>query len=459
MDAIYNFVRNFEHTQYDDVSSVAIDAVKKEILDSLATAIGGSSAAGIKELVDLVKEWGGSEQSTVIAYGIKCPAPNAAQVNGTMIHALDYDDGHPDALVHTGCTAVSTCFAVAERKGGITGKRLISAISLGVDFMARLSLASRPGVSLFECGWHPTVLYGYLGAAAMSGIILGLDKKKLINALGIAYHQCAGNLQSIHDGALTKRMGPGLAAKGGITAALMAEKGISGASNILEGKAGLFKLYQGGQYDSCVLTSDLGRRFEVEHIGFKPYPSCGHTHAYIDAIFLLKSKYGVKADEVKEIKVFGGDAAYGLCVPLEVKRNPRNIVDAQFSVPWNVAVALIKDKVTLEDFTEEAINNRDILKISNIVTGYLDPNLSRHGVGPGRVTVIMKNGGEYTEEVEFCLGSVQRPMTFNDCARKFRECSAYSIKPLSENVQDRVIELVKKLEQLEDATEIIRMVR
>ncbi len=334
---------------------------------------------------------------------------------------------------------------------------MITAISLGVDLMARISLASGPGANLFEVGWHPTALYGYLGSAAISGMLMRFDERKMLNALGIAYHQAAGNMQSIHDGALTKRLGPGLAAKGGLTAAIMAQSGLTGASNILEGKAGLFKVYQNGEYDRSILTADLGKRFEIVNIGFKPYPSCGHTHAFIDAIFNLRSKYNIKADEVKEIKAFGGGAAYGLCVPLEVKRNPRNIVDAQFSLPWNIATALNKGKVTLADFTVEAIKNKEILKISNIVTGYLDQSMSRHGVGPGKVTVVMKDGKEYTEEVEFCLGSVERPMTFDDCANKFIECSAYSIKPLSKSAQGKIIDLVNKFEQLEDATEIIRL--
>ncbi len=458
MDAKFKFVKNFTDIKYEDLPIAAVEATKNEVLDSLATAIGGSSQPGVGELVDIIKEWGGKEQSTIIAYGIKCPAPNAAQVNGTMIHALDYDDGNPAALVHIGCTTVPTCFAVAERMGGITGKELITTISLGADFMARLSLASRPGGSLFEYGWHPTVLYGYLGAAGMAARIMGLDEERMVNALGIAYHQCAGNLQCITDGALTKRMGPGLAAKGGITAALMAERGISGAKNLLEGKAGLFNLYHSGDYDARILTADLGKKFEVEKLNFKPYPCCGHCHAFIDATLSLMSKYNLKADQVKAINVFGGDAAYALCVPPEVKRTPRNIVDAQFSIPWTVATALAKGKVSIDDFTEKSIKGKEILEISQKVTGQLDPSLSRHGVGPGRVTIITKDGAEYTEEVEYCLGSPENPMTFDDCARKLRECSPHSIKPLSTGTVDKVIELVGKLEKLEDATEIIKLV-
>jgi 2-methylcitrate dehydratase PrpD len=457
MDAIYGFVENFKKVKYADLQPAVVEAAKSEVLDSLANALGGSSKPGVVELLEIMKEWGGNEQSTIFAYDIKCPTPNAAQLNSTMVHALDYDDGHPVALVHTGCTTVPTCLAVAERMGGITGKELITNIALGVDFMARLSLASRPGSDLLEVGYHPTAFYGYLGAAAMASRIMGLDSEKMLNALGIAYHQCSGNMQCIHDGALTKRLGPGFASRAGITAAIMAEKGITGARNCLEGKAGLFTIYHGGDYDVKILKKDLGKKFETENLGFKPYPCCGHTHAAIDAILTLKSKYPITADQVQSVEVFAGGAAYALCSPEEVKRNPKNIVDAQFSLPWTVATCLVKGKVTLEDFTKEAITNESVLQISNKVTGHLDPDLSRHGVGPTRVSIKMKNGAEYTEFVEFCLGSVERPMAFADCVNKFRECYPASVKPLSPDAAEKIIEMIRHLEDVKDATEIVRI--
>jgi 2-methylcitrate dehydratase PrpD len=457
MDATYEFVDYFSHTSFSDLPEPAVDAAKKEVLDSLATASGGSTRAGVAELVELVKEWGGRDQSTIIGYGIKCPAPEAALVNGTMIHALDYDDGHPVAQVHIGCVAVSTCFATAERMGGINGEEFITALALGGDFLARLGLASCPGGSLINSGWHPTPLYGYLGAAAMAAKIIRLDPEKMLNALGIAYHQCAGNSQAVNDGALTKRLGPGLAARGGITAALMAEKGITGAKNILEGQYGIFNQYQRGDYSRQILLSNLGKRFENVNIGDKPYPNCGFTHAFIDAVFNLKSRYDIKPQHIKYIYAYGGDPAYGLCIPPDVKRFPRNSVDAQFSLPWAIAVALVKGKVTLDDFTEEAIKSEEILAVSQKVTGQLDPALSRHGVGPGRVTLLMEDGTSYTEEVEHCLGSVERPMTFEDCASKFRECAPNSVNPPDNSKIEVVIESIRKLETLKDATEIIRL--
>ncbi len=457
MAAIFDFVRNFTGTRYEDIPGAAVESAKKEVLDSLATALGGSSKAGVGELVDMVKEWGGSEQSTVIAYGIKCPAPNAAQVNGTMIHALDYDDGHQVALVHIGCVAVSTCFAVAERMGKASGRELITAIALGGDFLARLGLASRPGTSALSSGWHPTTLFGFLGAAAMAGRIMGLDEEKMVNALGLAYHQCGGAGSGVSDGALAKRMGPGLAVKAGITAALMAERGITGERDSLEGRTGLFNLYMGGDYDVTILTADLGKKFEGVNIGDKPYPCCGLTHACIDAALALTSKHDIIPDRIRDITVYGGDSVYGLSQPPEVKCAPRTITDAQFSVPWVVATALVKGKVTLEDFTDEAIKSQDIIRVARKVTARLDPAMNRHGVGPGGVIITMKDGTEYTEEVEHCLGSVERPMTFEDCTVKFRECAACSIKPLPADTVDKVIEMVGQLEKLPDATEIIRL--
>ncbi|MFC2071072.1 MmgE/PrpD family protein, partial [Chloroflexota bacterium] len=272
MEATELFVKHFVNTNYEDIPAEAVDAAKKEILDSLATAVGGSTKPGVGELVDMAKEWGGKGQSTIIANGIKCPAPTAALVNGAMIHALDYDDGHPVAIVHIGCVAVSTCLAMAERMGKTNGKELITALALGGDFESRLGLATT------GAGWHPTTLFGYIGAAAMAGKLMRLDEDKLMSALGFAYQQCGGAGSGVGDGALAKRMGPGLAAKGGITAALMAERGIPSGSGCLEGyegRGGLLNTYIKGNYDVKILTSDLGNRYEGVNIGDKPYPCCG----------------------------------------------------------------------------------------------------------------------------------------------------------------------------------------
>jgi 2-methylcitrate dehydratase PrpD len=320
-----------------------------------------------------------------------------------------------------------------------------------------MALASRPGGSLVNSGWHPTPLFGYLGAALMAGMMMQLDEAKMVHALGIAYHQCAGNSQCVTDGALTKRMGPGLAARGGITAALMAGRGITGARNVLEGEYGLFRQYHGGDYDRDILLADLGRRFEGMNIGFKPYPCCGFSHPFIDGALALRSEYKIDVAQIQNVTACGGETAYAICVPPEVKCAPRNTVDAQFSLPWAVATALVKGRVTPADFTAESIRRKDVLGIARKVKGVLEPAYNRHGVGPGRIEIVMADGTVYTKEVTHCLGSIERPMTFNDIADKFRECAAGGRKPLPLKTVGQVIVSVANLESLPDATGIIRL--
>jgi 2-methylcitrate dehydratase PrpD len=460
MDVIFDLVKHITSTKYKDIPDIAVEAAKKEVLDSLATALGGTTKPGVGELVDMVKEWGGSPQSTIIGYGIKCPAPNAAQVNGSMIHALDYDDGHNVSLVHVGCIAVSTCFAVAERMGDVSGKELLTAIVLGQDFDSRLGLASRPGSVALGAGWHPTTLFGFIAAAAMAAKIMRLDEEKMINAIGLAYHQCGGAGSGVGDGALAKRMGPGFAAKAGVTAALMAERGITGERSSLEGRegrGGLYNTYIRGDYDPTILTDELGKRFEGVNIGDKPYPCCGFSHPFIDAALSLRAKHGIKVNQIREIIAVGGQSGYGLCQPIEIKRAPRTIVDAQFSLPYTIATALVRGKVTLEDFTDESIKRENILEVAKKVNGQLDDSLTRHGVSPGKVTIVMNDGTEYSEFVEDWLGSIGNPMTFNDCAKKFRECAPFALNPLSPDKVEQIIELIRNLEKLDDGTEPIRL--
>jgi len=448
------------NTKYQDISGEAIDAAKKEVLDSLATALGGTTKPGIPEMVALAKEWGGTEQSTIFGYGFKCPAPVAAQVNGSMIHALDYDDGHPVSLTHIGCVAISTSFAAAERMGTVSGKELLAAIVLGGDFVSRMGLASKPGGSALGAGWHPTTLFGHLGAAAEAGRIFKLDIDKMLDALGLAYHQCGGAGSGVGDGALAKRMGPGFAAKAGITAALMAERGITGDRHFLGGdefKGGIFNTYYRGDYDTNILTADLGKRFENINIGDKPYPCCGFTHPFIDATFTLMKKYGIKADQVKNITARGGQMVYGMIAGGEAKVAPRTIVDAQFSVPWTVATALVKGKVTLDSFTPQSIKDQDVIVVARKVTGELDNTMNRHGVGPGRVTITTTDGKQYVEEVENFLGSVLNPMSFDDCAEKFRECAPCALKPLPSATVEKIIDLVRRLDEVDDIGKVTRL--
>jgi 2-methylcitrate dehydratase PrpD len=463
MDAAYSLSKNMVEVQYNDLPPDVVEHTKKQVLDILGVALGGSSQAGVKELVEIVADWGGKEESTVFCFGKKVPAPNAAQVNATMGHALDYDDTG-DGPTHPSVVIVPAALAMAERQGSVNGREFIAAVALGVDMMCRLGQAFRSGLKTAPvsghpgAGWHLTALYGYLASAGVAGKLLNLDVDKLVNAFGIAYHQCGGNGQCVTEGALTKRMGPGFAARGGSVAALMAEKGITGAKESLEGEVGLFNLYHKGEYDPAPLTRDLGKRFTGLNALMKPYPCCKGAHSYVDVALAMVNKHRIKAEEIKEITVFCQDDKYFLLHPLEKRSRPENPVDAQFSIPWTVAAVLARGRAGIGEFTEEAIKSADILNISSKVCIEVDKNVGeKKGLIPAKIGVTTRQGKTFTEQTEIPAEGAPKPLPFADYERKFRDCAAYAVKPRSKKQIENIIALVKNLEKVKDIRELVEL--
>ncbi len=473
MDAIQLFVKNFMQIDYDRLPREVIEVTKKEVLDMLGVALAGIAVPGIREMTDLLTQWGGRPESTAIYYPQKVPAPIAAQANATMGHALDFDDVHDLAVMHPAVPTVPAAMAIAESRGGVSGKEFITAVALGVDMICRLALAAWPGYDpaspetrniAFQServkqGWHLTTLMGHLACAGVVGKLVGLDEEQMVNAFGIAYLQCGGNLQGRDDGAQTKRLGPGFATRAGLVSALMAERGITGAKNTLEGNIGLYRMFFQGGYDRETLTSDLGKRFEGINVSIKPYPCCRGIHPSVDTMMGLIGRHDIAVGEVKEIRIFVDAGGYQmLCSPLDVKTRPRTPVDAQFSIPWGTATALVRGKVSVEHYTHDAIKSADILEATGKIKVVLDHSLDVSDKIPsGKIEIEMNDGQVYTNRVDFPLGSPERPMTFDDCARKFRNCASYPASALAKSRIEQVVELVGKLEQMENVGDIMAL--
>ncbi len=472
MDAIQLFAEQFVGTKYEDLPGNVIEATKREVLDLFAVALAGQDSPAVKELIELVVEWGGKSESSLIHSRYRVPAPMAAQANAVMGHALDFDDVHDLAVMHPAVPVVPACMAVAESLGQVSGKEFVAAVALGVDMICRLALASWPGydpafpetrglpfqAERVKNGWHFTTLMGFIATAGAAGKLLSLDEERLVNAFGIAYHQCSGNHQGRDDGAHTKRLGPGFSARAGVASAMMAKKGITGPRNCLEGHMGLYRMYFQGGYDRETLIGNLGGRFEGVNVSIKPYPCCRGIHTNIDATLGLVRSNGIKPEDVKEIRVFVDAGGYQmLCMPLEVKIRPRTPVDAQFSIPWGVATALARGQVGIEHFTESAIVSRDILETAGKIVVILDHSLDSSDRTPsGKVEIETKSGQAFANRVDYPLGSPERPMTFADCARKFRSCASYPTERLSDNQIERTIDLVGRIEELHDVGAIMR---
>ena len=447
-----------DHCSAIDVDMIpddALEAAKVQVLDSLGVGLAGGKASGIPELVKVNAAWGGATESSVLGSSLSLPAPTAAQINASMIHAFDFDDGHPEALMHPGVIVVSTALAVAQLMGTIPGKDFLTAIVMGTDLICRFGMAVQSDVPKSVTGWHFTSIFGFIASAAVAGHLLQLARGKMGDALGIAYHQSAGNLQCARDGALTKRLGPGFAVKGGITAALLAARGVTGASGWLEGEVGIYRQYFRKPCNEDALMSDLGVHFEGTNVGTKRYPCCGIVHPFIDAALELVGGSNFHLDEIEGIRVFHGKGTRFLVEPVAAKQEPRNIVDAQFSVQWSVAAALMQGKVTLHNFTERGITDAGIRKLSRRIDAVLVEDMTRtDGLEAGRVELQFPGGKQKTASAENRMNAGGDRISFDECTAKFADCVDFSGLEFSPDQIDQIVTSIRELENLPDVSEL-----
>ncbi len=401
-----------------------------------------------------MKEGGGREESTILGFGGKVPAWMAAFANGAMVHCLDYDDIHHHARGHLSSQTVPAGFAVAERIGNVKGRDFITAIALGNDIMARLC-SSVP----LKYMWHRTPLFGVFGSATASGKLLGLNSEQIVDALGLAFCQAAGTMElRVGVGSDIGGMRDAFPNKGGVFAALLAQKGIHGVRTCFEGKAGMFNVYFGGEYDRNIITADLGKVFYGTNIGFKPWPACAVTHPYIEATLALVNEYNVSPEDVKEVTVFVGETSQNLCQPLEARRKPATTMDAKYSIPFSVAVAIVRRRVGIDDFAVEGLKDRAVLEVAQKVTSQLDARYDPgRGTRPAKVAIKMKNGREYSRHIDVPYGHPEKPMSWDDIVSKFKDCLSHAVKPVPGDSVEQVIHMISHLETVEDTGQIVRL--
>ena len=458
MDVVFDLAKNIVDTKFDNLPEEAVEVAKKFIIDSIGVAIAGSSADGNAEVIELLREWGGKEESTVWVHGNKLPAPEAAFANSLFIHSPDFDDTDDRTATHACVTALPAAMAIAEKMGS-SGKEVITAFVLGVDLTCRLAFAS----NLFH-GWHNTTTVGVFGAAAAAGKMLGLDVGKMANALGIAYSQASGNRQGRADGALTKRLQPPFATKAGVISALLAQRGVTGAQNVLQGEWGFFRLYHNYNVEfepdkwAENLKDGLGKRFDVVNLGAKPYPCVRASHAPIAGAIALATKYDIKPEEIEEVIIGANERVLNTAGgPFVIRSNPE--VDAQFSIPYLIAVALSQKKVGLDDFREEVIRSPERGKLVAKVKVVIDPEFkdSLSIMGPVKIKVKMKDGKEYSHREELAKGHPRNQLSEAEFSEKFRDCVQRSVKPIPQKNIDSVLDLLNNLEKVDEIGEVVKL--
>lgn len=435
----------------------AVLAARANIFDTLACAAAGSSAAGIPELRSLALAWAGAPQARLLVFGDRLPAHHAAWVNGAMAHARDYDDTHDAAVLHAGVSVVPAALAAAELAGGVPGADFIAGVAAGLETISRLGVATQIGI--IESGYMYTSLFGHFAATVAAGRVLGLKEDEMVNALGINYSQVAGNHQVTRDAALTKRMQPGFAAMSALIAVQMARLGIRGVQNTFEGEDGFLRVYLHDRCDRAALRASLGEQFEFTQLSYKPYPCCRFNHPAISAALALRQAVGGRADHIRRIRVGLNHQAYeAVCTPVEVRKAPKTVVQAQFSIPYTVAAALIDGGVRLEHFADAALKREDLLSLASKVEASVNEEIERQAgrnVSPVLLEIELNDGSIHRLRVDAPLGHPSHPMSENDFDIKARDCMQVAARPLGGDAVARLRSLVNQLEKLNDASELI----
>jgi len=399
-----------------DASGADHDAARRMAIyahDTLAVTLAGTVAPSSQAVARTLLAAAGKPEATVLSFGRVTSAWDAALANGAFAHALELDDDHRIAVLHPGAVVIPAALAAAEAANA-TGMTFLRALLHGYEVTCRLGEVFRG--SQFYHGVHPTALCGVFGAAVAAGIAIGLDREALVRALGIAGTQASGLTEWRADGSWIKRLHPGRAAQSGVLAARLAAEGFTGPATILEGANGFINAFGYGEpLDVEAMTRGLGTDWRALGTAIKPYPCCRFEHGAIDLAIQAHSELaqeGVRAASIGDVRI----RIYRTDV-LSYHREPKNPVDAQFNVPYGVAVALVRGRVSLGDFTEAAIRDASVLAVAQRIEVVEDPEFNA------------RYPQDYWVEMVITLPDGRERRWFSECPSGDPEAARYRADP------------------------------
>jgi 2-methylcitrate dehydratase PrpD len=353
---------------------------------------------------------------TAIGHARTLTAAGAALVNGTAAHGEDFDDTFEGGPVHAGAVIVPAVLAACERHRR-NGASALLGIAVGSEVMCRLSVVVQKAVH--KAGFHPTAIFGTLGAAASVATALGLDKKQIVDALGISGSMASGIIEYLAEGTWTKRMHAGWAAQSGYRAAMIARGGFTGPRTVFEGVHGLYHGFAHKVPNDFGALDEFGARWVIETLAFKPYPCGTMAHPYIDCARRLAAR-GIKADEIVEMVCEVGEGTvHRLWEPLAAKQRPPNGYAAKFATPFLLATGFVHDGVGLDSFTEEAVHDERVRALAGKVRYVVDPNNPYPNVFTGHIRATLKSGRVIEERQPHFRGGAQEPLTRAEIEQKF----------------------------------------
>ncbi|AVX20900.1 MULTISPECIES: MmgE/PrpD family protein [Carboxydocella] len=426
--------------KYTDLPDEVIEITRLSFLDWLGSALAGAGKEAGQMVYAVAEDIGGNPQATLIPSLRKSSCLNAALVNGAVSHIVELDDVHKASILHAAAAIIPAALAAAE-KIGASGEELITAIVAGYEVGIRIGEAVTPSHYYY---WHNTGTCGTFGAAAAAGKILGLNRDQMVHALGNAGTQAAGLWEFLADGAMSKHLHPGKAAMNGLLAALLAARGFTGASKILEGEKGFCKA-TAREYDLNKITDGLGQSYKILENSFKIHASCRHTHPGLDLVIALAKQFDLTPGQVEKIVV----KTYGIALDITGNYQPNSLYAAKFSLPFCVALGLKKRKAGLAEFNEAALEDKEIRELMSRVELVQDPEIEAlyPEQWPAIVEIYCSDNRVYTERTNFPKGDPENPVTAEELSVKFRELAGIRLKP---EEAERLLQKALKMENIQN---------
>jgi 2-methylcitrate dehydratase PrpD len=412
---------------HGEIPGDVVEHAKLHFLDTIGCGLAASALGVAGEGRTAMAELGGQGAASVIGHEGGLPAVNAAFANAMLCHGLDFDDTHSDSVSHVSTVITPASLAAAEAAGA-SGRDLITAVVAGNEIVTRVGTAASG--KFHRQGFHPTAICGIFGGTAAASRLAGLSAHDTTSALGLAGSMAGGLFAYLDTGTATKPLHPAWAAHGSLLAARLAALGAEGPETVLEGRFGVYHAFLGaapGEIDIAAQLADLGSRWETPRIAYKPYPACHFIHGSLGATRELVEA-GLTADDIEDILVRIPQAGVALVLEPEAsKRAPRTDYEAKFSLQYSTAAMIVRGKVGVQDYTDEAIADPRVLDIAAKVRYEIKEYDSYPAAFPGGVVVKLKDGRELHADLPYQKGGPENPLSTDEVLAKFRGNAALAL--------------------------------
>ncbi len=431
--------RHVATSRFDALPRPVVDEAVRSLVNWAGCALGGARHESVDIVLASLGPFAGAPQATLIGRTERSDCLLAALANGIASHVLDFDDTHPDTLVHPSGPVAAALLALAEWRA-VSGAELLNAFVAGVEVECRVARAVLP--AHYEVGWHITGTAGVIGAAAACARLLALDDRRTAWALGIAATQAAGLREMF--GSMCKSFHAGRAAQNGLAAALLAERGFTSAPAALEGARGFVQVLSSTPHPEA-LVADLGTRYELLLNTYKPF-ACGLViHPSLDGCLRLREAHALRAGAIEQVEL----VVHPLTLELTGKPSPRTGLEAKFSVYHAAAVALIDGAGGEAQFSDARVNAADVTALRAKVRVQSDASLRKE---EARVRVTLAGGARHAVHVADCVGSPQRPLSDAALDAKFLDLA----RPVLGARSETALAALRAIVQARDAAALVR---